>query len=202
MRMICTKVAMLDIEKPIIDFVEALANSDTCGGVTTAVMLTADELRALLPAKVGNLIDSVRAFVSLKQTADQITEGQSAGMLQCSAVLRKATGLVDFITERGAYTGAYKLAQETFSTKLKEVLAKCDLANIEAFKTKYNRVFAAIASWEFGADVAWLRASSVVSAGPQPSELKHIEQFLAHAPRPCASSKICMRWAKTNLGDR
>ena len=29
LRMICTKVAMLDIEKPIIDFVEALANSDT-----------------------------------------------------------------------------------------------------------------------------------------------------------------------------
>ena len=83
MRMICTKVAMLDIEKPTIDFVEALANSDTCGGVTTAVMLTADELRALLPAKVGNLIDSVRAFVSLKQTADQITEGQNAGI--CSA---------------------------------------------------------------------------------------------------------------------
>jgi hypothetical protein len=134
-----------------------------------------------LPAKVGNLIDSVRAFVPLKETAGQITEGQNAGMLQCSAVLRKATGLVDFITKRDAYTGAYTLVLETVSTKLQEVLVKCNLASIEAFKAKYNRVFAAIASWEF-ADVPWWLAEDHVSTGPQPSELKHIEQSLSAYP--------------------
>jgi hypothetical protein len=60
-------------------------------------------------------------------------------------------------------------------------LAECDLANIEAFKTKYSRVFAAIASWEF-ADVPWLLAETYDSTGPQPSELKHIEQFLSAHP--------------------
>ena len=61
------------------------------------------------------------------------------------------------------------------------MFAKCDLSNIEAFKTKYNLVFAAIASWEF-ADVPWLLAEDHVSTGPQPSELKHIEQFLSAYP--------------------
>ena len=182
LRMICTKIAMVDIEKPIVDFVEALANSDMCGAVTTAVMTTADELRALLPPKVGNLIDSVRAFVSLKQTADQITEGKSAGLLQCSAVLRKATGLVDLITQRDAYTEAYNLVRVEFNTKLQEVLAKCDLTNVEASKTKYSRVTASIASWEFGADVSWLRSSGDDSTGPSTSETKHIEQFASAYP--------------------
>ena len=46
LRMICNIIAMLDIEKPIVDFVEALANSDMCGAVTTSVMTTAAELGA------------------------------------------------------------------------------------------------------------------------------------------------------------
>jgi hypothetical protein len=104
----CKAAHALFVKKPILEFVVSLASSYRCASVTTAVMTTVDELRGILPQKVGDLVDSLRAFITLKQTTDHIKEGQGVGILQCSAVLRKATGLVDMVAAWEEYASDYK----------------------------------------------------------------------------------------------
>jgi hypothetical protein len=176
----CKAVHVLDVEKPILDFVVGLASSYNCASVTTAVMANVDELRGILLQKVGDLVDSVRAFITLKQTADLIKEGQGVGILQCSAVLRKATGLVDMVAAWEEYASDYKVVHEAFDSKLFEVLAKCDLPLLDQFKAKYGCVSAAVASWEFVGDMAWL-----TSPTPDPdrdADITALEQFINAYP--------------------
>ena len=176
----CKAAHVLDVEKPIFDFVVGLASSYKCASVTTAVTTTVDELRGILPQKVGDLVDSVRAFITLKQTADHIKEGQGVGILQCSAVLRKVTVLVDMVAAWVEYASDYKVVHEAFYSMLSEVLAKCDLPLLDQFKATYGRVSAAVASWEFVGDMAWL-------ASPTPdldmdADIKALAQFINAHP--------------------
>lgn len=102
------------------------------------------------------------------------------GILQCSAVLRKATGLVDMVIAWVEYASDYKVVHEAFDSKMFEVLAKCDLPLLDQFKAKYGCVSAAVASWEFVGDMAWL-----TSPTPDPdkdADIKALEQFINAYP--------------------
>ena len=91
-------------------------------------MCTVDELSALLPSQVTKLIDSSKAEKAMLLTADEINQGQSVGVLQCSPVLRKANNLHEAIGAKPEFAKATVIVKKEFGIKLDDTVAKCELS--------------------------------------------------------------------------
>ena len=94
----CNRVATLGVDNTILDFANQFVVGK-CDGVGPTLLKVADELRGVLPAKVGTVFNSIQSYHSLLQTMDQIHAGQVAGALHCPALLRNCCDLVANVSE-------------------------------------------------------------------------------------------------------
>ena len=157
----CQKARMADVGRPIVDFTLNLVGDFK--RVTPALCSTADELRGMLPPRVGELVDSSRTEALVFQTADLVDAGQTVGVLQLLAALRRtsSTDVCAEINAKVEFTKACDKLKKEFADKLSETLAKCDLTEVVDFQRRYSIVQVAVAAWDFSNKAnSWMVATT------------------------------------------
>ena len=175
----CQQATVFDYEKPIVDYISQLASSENFTDMTPSVMTALDEYQHALPGQVAVIYESVKACRAVLQAAEQIKEGRSVGLLQCSVVLQKGAKIVDPIKNVSDKIVAMDAVKAEFSARLKETLANCNMEKAVAFEEKYGNVLPAVKDWTFS-EVTWL--TSGVADSERNAEIKVVEHFVLATP--------------------
>lgn len=136
------------------------------------------EYRGTLPGKVWELVESSKALMALKQTAEHIAEGRPTGILQCTSALRRAHVATDEVKNAEMFQQNFDIVKKEWALNVQEALGRVDeISAAEAFLMKHSMVIEAARAWEFdNAEVKWLKIAT-----PDPvmtEEVKRMETFV------------------------
>lgn len=153
----CSKILALDFEKPVVDFMTDTVVSGQGVAITPVVATTAEELQHLLPPMVWKLVESAKAFASLQQAAQSISEGRATGIFQCTSVLKKCQRVTDAVAQFPDFAKHIQAVKAEWSKNIMDLLGKCDVDLAKNSCHKYAGAVEAIVAWSFGDNsVKWL----------------------------------------------
>ncbi|CAK0789183.1 unnamed protein product, partial [Prorocentrum cordatum] len=161
-QLICDVLSALSAENLIISVVKAIVGSPGCQLVTQNFIAVVSELVGSLPAQVKVLVDSAKAFKTIRQGAEQLIAGKSIGCMQSTAALTLIQSLVEPVSAMAEIPGWKRALKEEWATAFQGVAGQLDIIQVEGFSKKYRdeeKVIGLVDAWSFDANM-WLASST------------------------------------------